>query len=132
MRRNRERGGGRDDETSRRRGDATFKAILQYVALAGAGWSGVEGLTFAELVVLGETNRVEAWDRAAFVATYACNANPFLRRPVNVANPYRESESSGKPERVRLEDVFPDAHPVSSPGHVEPRNNCRDPDYESD
>ena len=107
MRRDRERGGGGAPEGSRRRGDEAFRTILHYVALAGAGWAGVERLTYAELVQLGEAKRVEEWERAAFVATYAYNANPFLRRPVNVSNPFMVQKEQ-EVERVRFEDVFPE------------------------
>lgn len=48
--------------------------------------------------------REETWDRAAFIATYAINANPYRKTPLIVRNPLAE-EPPRDYALVRLEDV---------------------------
>ncbi|MBP3556276.1 MAG: hypothetical protein J6K20_01035 [Thermoguttaceae bacterium] len=59
-------------------------------------------MTFAEVDAAFDAKRLDDWDRAAFVAAHAINANPYLRRPVDVRNPLRAAEEY---RRVELEDV---------------------------
>lgn len=65
--------------------------------------------TFAELAEIAQTRRVEAWERAAFVASYAFNSNPYLRRPVEVPNPARAKQTETVVKKDDFLKVFPDA-----------------------
>ena len=51
-----------------------------------------------------EARRVEEWERTAFLATYAANANPYRKRWLDVKNPFR-AETTTAVERVDLADV---------------------------
>ena len=88
--------------SSRRRGDRVWDAVLDAVGICGGNYAGVCGLTFAELLTVARSRRREEWDKAAFISSYAINANPYLKKPIDVRNPYREPP---KPIKVRLEDV---------------------------
>ncbi|MGI5841472.1 MAG: hypothetical protein ACOX6N_04615 [Patescibacteria group bacterium] len=41
-------------------------------------------------MTIAQARRVEEWDKAAFVAYYSINANPFLTTTIDVQNPYKE------------------------------------------
>ena len=61
-------------------------------------------MTLAELDAMFEARRVEEWERSAFLATYAANANPYRKRWFDVKNPFR-AETTTAVERVDLADV---------------------------
>ena len=44
-------------------------------------------MTFAELDEIVRAKRFEEWDRAAFVSSFAINANPYRKEPFVVRNP---------------------------------------------
>ncbi|MBQ5789978.1 MAG: hypothetical protein IIW01_06785, partial [Thermoguttaceae bacterium] len=48
---------------------------------------------------------IEEWERTAFLATYAANANPYRKRWLDVKNPFRVGASGAAVERVDLADV---------------------------
>ena len=63
-------------------------------------------MTLAELDATSEAvRRVEEWERTAFLATYAANANPYRKRWLDVKNPFRAGTSDAAVERVDLADV---------------------------
>jgi hypothetical protein len=62
-------------------------------------------LTLADLDAMFEARRVEEWERTAFLATYAANANPYRKRRLDVKNPFRAGASDAAVERVDLADV---------------------------
>lgn len=78
---------------------------MQRVALAGGSVDDWGSVTFAELDYIATQRTIAAWDRAAFVATCAFNANPFLKRYVPIQNPYRHDEPVRDYQLVNLEDV---------------------------
>ena len=59
-------------------------------------------MTFAEVDAAFDAKRLDDWDRAAFVAAPAINANPYFRRPVDVRNPPPAARDD---PRVELEYV---------------------------
>ena len=59
-------------------------------------------MTFSELDEIVRANRLEAWDRATFVAFFAINSNPNLKRPFQVQNPLDDRPDYVK---VKLEEV---------------------------
>ena len=92
-------------DLARRRGNEVWKLILQRVALAGGTVDQWGSVTFAELDYVATQRTIAAWDRAAFIATCAFNANPFLKRYVPIKNPYRVDEDSRDYQLVDLADV---------------------------
>ena len=93
-----------DSDGSRRRGQETWRALLQRVAHAGGSLADWGDVTLAELDEIARTRRLEEWDRAAFVATCAFNANPFLKSYTPIKNPFRNEEDYVV--KVDLESVF--------------------------
>lgn len=64
--------------------------MLRCVAIGASGaFAAVADLTYAEVWRMSRIRLCEEWDRAAFVAFYSINANPFLRSAVEPKNPYR-------------------------------------------
>lgn len=61
-------------------------------------------MTFGELDAMFEARRDEEWERVAFLATYAANANPYRKRWLDVKNPFRD-ETTTAVERVDLADA---------------------------
>lgn len=51
-----------------------------------------------------EARRAEEWERVAFLATYAANANPYRKRWLDVKNPFCD-ETTAAVERVDLADA---------------------------
>ena len=90
---------------ARRRGDQTWRLILERVAKAGGSVDDWGSVTFAELDYIARERILDRWDRAAFIATCAFNANPFLKRYVQIKNPFRYHEPERDYEKVDLKDV---------------------------
>lgn len=62
-------------------------------------------MTLGELDAMFEARRVEEWERTAFLATYAANANPYRKHWLDVENPFRVDAPSAGVKQVDLADV---------------------------
>ena len=91
--------------TERERGEKVWRSILERCGILGVGFRNVADLTLADLDAMFEARRVEEWERTAFLATYAANANPYRKRWLDVKNPFRVGAESAAVERIDLADV---------------------------
>jgi hypothetical protein len=105
LRRDLRRGGEPLRTGSRERGEKVWRSVLERCGILGVGFRSVADLTLADLDAMFEARRVEEWERTAFLATYAANANPYRKRWLDVKNPFRAGASDAAVERVDLADV---------------------------